>query len=239
MHSKQTTLEIAHFATVWPASSQAPIDQESKHFRLWQAALSTMEDVIKCVSQVRREESISACATPTIPYKPTDNNAYWTVSFKLFFCSYALSLISFFWLTFLSFFLAFSPASPGEVPFAILAANGFILRINLDFSNTRTIYFSSVYHALSCDFDITTRHVYFIAWQFSRQDLPSYSIRRITLTGAEDTELVGNGDIGEANSIEVDWVHRKLYWTDSQWGLVLIIGIHLQSGFCFVETFYL
>ena len=94
----------------------------------------------------------------------------------------------------------------------MLFANGKQLyRINFDGTGFQSIYFNFFYGFLACDFDFATNYVYYAALDL----LGSPFIGRIPIVGGAGVKIVSTG-VGYVESLEVDYLHRKLIWIDSR-----------------------
>lgn len=91
-------------------------------------------------------------------------------------------------------------------PSIILAAGSSIKSISEDFDSVEDLY-EKMSGVVALDVDI---HTQFIYWS----DLKRKQIRRGNLN-SRHSHIVISSNLGLVEGIAVDWVGRKLYWTDS------------------------
>ena len=63
-------------------------------------------------------------------------------------------------------------------------------------------------YPIGLDFDFDTNHIY---WS----DMVNKTIRRAPIDNAADIEVIIKGNLDIPEGFALDWINKKLYWTDA------------------------
>ena len=103
-----------------------------------------------------------------------------------------------------------SISQPAEAkPFLVITNKNDIQRINFDGTDYLRVAFGNMSNLVAMDYDVRDEMVYFA-------DQGRRVIERVSLTNPNDRQVVvGSDDIDVVEGIAIDWIRRRLYWTDS------------------------
>ena len=106
--------------------------------------------------------------------------------------------------------LVISISQPAEAkPFLVITNKNDIQRINFDGTDYIRVALGDMDNLVAMDYDVRDEMVYFA-------DQGRRMIERVSLTNPNDRQVVvGSDDIDVVEGIAIDWIRRRLYWTDS------------------------
>jgi nidogen (entactin) len=102
-----------------------------------------------------------------------------------------------------------------------VAAGSKIAKVSEDLRSTENLY-TRQHGAVAVDVDIQTQEIF---WS----DVKRKQIRKGYADGRSSQEVIISRDLGVVEGIAVDWVARKLYWTDSLASTIEIAGLRGES----------
>ena len=73
---------------------------------------------------------------------------------------------------------------------------------------TPEIFVSDQTNSIGLDFDFDTKHIY---WS----DVVNETIRRAPIDNGADVEVIIKGNLDIPEGLALDWINKKLYWTDA------------------------
>ena len=100
------------------------------------------------------------------------------------------------------------PSEAEAKPFLVITNQHDIQRINFDGTDYVLVTIGSMDNLVAMDFDIGNKMVYYA-------DQGRRMIGRVSLDGSNREVVVGPGDIDRIEGLAIDWIRRRLYWTDS------------------------
>ncbi|KAM7389104.1 hypothetical protein PAMP_023099 [Pampus punctatissimus] len=101
----------------------------------------------------------------------------------------------------------------GPPPYLLIANLVDVRRINLDGTGDQTIVEEPRGAIIALDYDPVQNNVYFAS-------MTQKTIERVDLNGGSRDILVSEG-LDSPEGLAIDWVHRKMYWTDKRCGMKL------------------
>lgn len=102
----------------------------------------------------------------------------------------------------------------------------------MDTTSRRPIVLSGLDSPSSVAVDPVNGYIYWSEWGGQPK------IRRSEMDGSRVTTLLGNGDIGRANSLTIDYEHKRLYWVDIDANVIFssnMTGENITSIFSSVD----
>ena len=102
-----------------------------------------------------------------------------------------------------------------------VATGSKIVKVSEDLRSSENVY-TRLHGAVAIDVDIQTQEIF---WS----DVTRKHIRRGYTDGRFSHEAVISKDLGTVEGIAVDWVGRKLYWTDSLASTIEVAGLRGQN----------
>ena len=102
-----------------------------------------------------------------------------------------------------------------------MAAGSKIAKVSEDLRSSENVY-TRLHGAVAVDVDIQTQEIF---WS----DVKRKQIRKGSIDGRLSHEVVISKDLGVVEGIAVDWVGRKLYWTDSLASTIEIAGLRGEN----------
>ena len=101
-----------------------------------------------------------------------------------------------------------------------MAAGSKIAKVSEDLRTSENLY-TRLHGTVAVDVDIQTQEIF---WS----DVKRKQIRRGFVDGRFSQEIISR-DLGTVEGIAIDWVARKLYWTDSLASTIEIAGLRGEN----------
>ncbi|XP_033123556.1 protocadherin Fat 4-like [Anneissia japonica] len=106
-------------------------------------------------------------------------------------------------------------------PFLAFSNTVDIRRFDLDGTNYKVVAFD-LSNVVALDFDFSSSNIYWC-------DDISHKIQRTQLTGRRAVRDVVTSNVEEPRGIAVDWVGRKIYWTDTARGVIESVDLNGEN----------